>query len=307
MYDVMIIGGGVAGMSASIYSASRGLETIIFESGALGGVIGRVSTVSHYAGIISGETGASFVNRIVRQTEELGVKLRRETVSGVSLDGPVKKVITSAGVYEGKTVIIASGLIPRKLGVPGEEKFTGNGVYYDTGEYAGGGNNIFVVGGSDGAVKEALFLSQSSKHVEIIHWEEKLGSIREFTDKVADRGNISVRLNARLLGIKGTDRIDAIVFRDERDGRTEEIPATDARVFIFAGSIPDTSLYKPLVLKDGYIVTDESMYSGIPGVFAAGDIRLKKIRQIATAVSDGAVASISAKAYIDSMFKKGIN
>ena len=172
MYDVIIIGAGPAGISAGIYSVSRGKKTLILEKQAIGGLIGKVSTVTHYAGITEGETGKTFAERMKKQAMDAGVEFKMETVTEVELKGKTKTVTTERGVYQAEKVIIAAGTSPRMLGIPGEKELSGKGMTMnaarDCDTYAG--KHVYVVGGSDGAVKEALYLSKSASQVTTVSY-----------------------------------------------------------------------------------------------------------------------------------------
>lgn len=298
MYDLIIIGAGPAGISAGIYAVSRGLRTLVIEKKKVGGIIGNVSTVTHYAAIVEGETGATFAKRMEEQALGAGVEIVYETVTEVSLRGGVKRITTDKNVYEAAKVILANGSTPRKLGAEGEERLSGKGIGLnaakDGASYAG--KNIYVVGGADGAVKEALYLSKFAKELTIIHFEEKLGCIPEFSKKVEKTPNIRLLLCSRLQAVDGAERVDRLVIRNERDGQLTTIEDPGCGVFVYAGTVPNTELYHELKLVDGYIPVNEKMETEIPGVYAAGDIRVKQVRQAATAVSDGAIAAINAAA-----------
>ena len=297
MYDIIVIGGGPAGISAAIYAVSRGKKTVVFEKNAVGGTVGKVSTVTHYSGIVANETGASFAARLKAQAEGAGVEIRRETVTGTILQGEVKKVKTCCGEYEARCVILANGTTPRTLGIPGEELKCANAAKDAP---ACEGRHVYVVGGADGAVKEAIYLSQFAARVTIIHFEPQLVCIQEFKDKIAARDNMDALPASRLHAIIGSgssDEIQALEILNDATGEITRVEDPGCRVFIYAGSAPDTSIYEGLTCKDGYICVNESMETGIPGVFAAGDIRVKTVRQVATAVSDGAIAGIKAAAF----------
>ena len=298
MYDIIIIGAGPAGISAGIYGVSRGKKTIILEQEAVGGIIGKVSTVTHYSAILPGETGETFGKRLKSQALTAGVEIRYETVINTSLTGEIKTVTTSSRTYEAKKIIIASGTVPRKLGIPGEEKLHGKGIGMnapkDGKNYTG--KNIYVVGGADGAVKEALYLARFAKQLTIIHFEETLGCIPEFSNKVSAASNIRVRTLSRLNAVYGETQVERLDIFSLSNNRIETIEDPGCGIFVYAGSLPDTSPYPGLSLKDGYIITDETMQTNIPGVFAAGDIRAKQVRQAATAVAEGAIAAINAAA-----------
>ncbi len=242
------------------------------------------------------ETGAGFARRLKNQVLNAGVEIIYETVTGVALKGEVKSITTAGGVHQAPRIILANGCSPRRLGIPGETELAGKGVCSNAAREAAAcrGRNIYVVGGADGAVKEALFLAGYAARLTIIHFEDGLGCIAEFRRKIAAAANIDLRLSSRLGAINGSSRIESLEFVSEKDGHTEIVTDPGCAVFIYAGSTPDTGLYSELELKDGFIITDERMETSIPGVYAAGDIRFKQIRQVATAVADGATAAINA-------------
>ena len=296
MYDIIIIGAGPAGISAGIYAVSRGKRTLILEKAQVGGIIGKVSTVTHYTAIEKQETGATFAARMKEQALQAGVEIVQAEAVHVALTGEVKSVTTDRGIYKAKRIILANGGTPRKLGIPGEKELAGKGMGMnaarDGAAYAG--KNVYVVGGADGAVKEALYLAGFAKQVTIVHFEEQLGCIAEFRQKVAAAGNISVRLASRLHAVYGQDQVERLEIASEQDGSIETIEDPGCGIFVYAGILPNTELYTELALEGGYIPTNDKMEAAIPGVYAAGDIRVKQVRQVATAVSDGAIAAINA-------------
>lgn len=296
MYDILILGAGPAGISAALYAASRGKKVLILEKSQVGGLIGNVSTVTHYTALLPGETGASFAARMQEQALRAGVDIAFETVTEVSLEGEIKTLHTNKGVYQAPRVILAGGGTPRKLGIPGEQELAGRGIGLnaarDGARYTG--KNIYVVGGADGAVKEALYLASFARRLTLIHFEEQLGCITEFRQKVAATPNITLRLGTRLRGVFGRDCVEQLELVRERDGFTETLEDPGCGVFVYAGIAPNTDLFPTLALRDGYILTDENMQTSVPGVYAAGDIRFKQVRQVATAVADGAIAAIHA-------------
>ena len=296
MYDIIIIGAGPAGISAGIYAVSRGKRTLILEKAQVGGIIGKVSTVTHYTAIEKQETGATFAARMKEQALQAGVEIVQAEAVHVALTGEVKSVTTDRGIYKAKRIILANGGTPRKLGIPGEKELAGKGMGMnaarDGADYAG--KNVYVVGGADGAVKEALYLAGFAKQVTIVHFEEQLGCIAEFRQKVAAAGNISVRLASRLHAVYGQDQVERLEIASEQDGSIETIEDPGCGIFVYAGILPNTELYTELALEGGYIPTNDKMETAIPGVYAAGDIRVKQVRQVATAVSDGAIAAINA-------------
>ena len=296
MYDIVIIGAGPAGVSAGIYAKSRGKKVLIIEKEKIGGLIGKVSTVTHYAGIVTGETGVSFSERLKEQAENAGIEIVYEDVNNVDFKGDVKLVFTNNNTYETKKIIIANGTRARKLGIEGELELAGKGIGLnaakDGKDYIG--KNVYVVGGADGAVKEALYLSQFAKSVTIIHFEDSLGCIAEFREKIKKTSNINVRLGSRLHAVYGKERVESLDISDEKTGSIETISDSGCGVFVYAGTVPNTELYTDLKLENGFIPVDEKMETEIKGVYAVGDIRVKPVRQVATAVSDGTIAAINA-------------
>ncbi|MCB7037607.1 NAD(P)/FAD-dependent oxidoreductase [Eggerthella sinensis] len=299
MYDIIIVGAGPAGISAGIYAVSRGCRTLVLEQKAVGGIIGGVSTVTHYAGIIEGETGATFAQRMKDQALEAGVDIVFEQVTSASLSGAVKTVVTDQGTYEAANVILANGSTPRTLGIPGETELAGKGCGLNAardGE-AYRGKNLYVIGGADGAVKEALHLAPLANRLTLVCVEDELACIDEFRCKVAHTPTIEVRPAARLGALRGTGQVEELDLVSLKDGSVETIVDPGCGVFIYAGATPNTALYaNELALENGYIPVNERMETALPGVYAAGDIRVKQVRQVATAVSDGAIAAINAAA-----------
>ena len=240
----------------------------------MGGIIGKVSTVTHYTAIEKQETGATFAARMKEQALQAGVEIVQAEAVHVALTGEVKSVTADRGVYEAKRIILANGGTPRKLGIPGEKELAGKGMGMnaarDGADYAG--KNVYVVGGADGAVKEALYLAGFAKQVTIVHFEEQLGCIAEFRQKVAAAGNISVRLASRLHAVYGQDQVERLEIASEQDGSIETIEDPGCGIFVYAGILPNTELYTELALEGGYIPTNDKMETAIPGVYAAGDI-----------------------------------
>lgn len=296
MYDIIIIGAGPAGISAGIYAVSRGKSTLVIEKNHIGGLVSNVSSVTHYTSVADDETGASFGEKLKGQAKFAGVEVITEEVTEVSLKGTIKTVTTDKGSYNAHKIIIANGTSPRKLGIPGEVELAGNGIGLnaprDGKRYEG--KNIYVVGGADGAIKEALYLAQFAKELTIIHFEEALGCIAEFKEKVAKTPNIKLCLKSRLVAVNGDDQVDVLTIKNVETGEEHLVADKGCGVFVYAGTLPNTALYTELELENGFIPVNEKMETAIDGVYAAGDIRTKQVRQVATAVSDGAIAGINA-------------
>ncbi len=295
MYDMIIIGAGPAGISAAIYGKSRGKKVLVLEKRQVGGLIGMVSTVTHYAAIVQEETGNTFAERMKKQALDAGVEIRYESVIEVKLAGEVKKVITDKQGYESRTLILANGGSGRMLGIPGES-LKGVRLNAPKDGLAYKGKNVYVIGGADGAVKEALYLAEIAGRVIIVCVEDELACIQEFKDKVVMHDNIEVMPHSSLTAVYGSETVEELEFTDNKTGKKQIVKDSECGVFVYAGIIPNTQMYTELRLDEGYIPVDDCMQTEIPGVFAAGDIRVKKVRQVATAVADGAVAGIQAAA-----------
>lgn len=295
MYDIIIIGAGPAGISAAVYGKSRGKKVLVLEKKQVGGLIGTVSTVTHYAAIMQEETGNTFAERMKEQALGAGVEIRYENVTETKLTGEIKKVVTDKESYESKTLILANGGSGRMLGISGENlkgvrlNAPKDGLNYK-------GKNVYVIGGADGAVKEALYLSEIAGKVIIVCVEDELACIQEFKDKVTTRDNIEIMPHSSLAAVYGSEAVEELEFVDNKTGKKQIVKDAECGVFVYAGIVPNTQMYTELKLDGGYIPVDDSMQTQIPGVFAAGDIRVKKVRQVATAVADGAIAGIQAAA-----------
>lgn len=300
MYDIIIIGGGTAGISASLYAVSRGKNTLVLEKEGLGGLIRNVSTVTHYTSILKGETGESFANRLRQQVEDAGVNVRYESVEKVVLAGDEKVVKTDKATYTAKKIIIAGGTTPNHLDVPGANLLRGKGMEMNAAKHGEQyrHKHVYVIGGADGAVKEAIYLSGIASKVTIVHFEDTLGAIAEFTKKVDAISNIEVLLHHRLHAIHGETQVEGLSLMDDHSGTVKTYEDPGCGIFVYTGSQPNTSLYTELALENGYIPVNEKMETTIASVYAVGDIRVKQVRQIATAVSDGAIAAVNASSDI---------
>lgn len=296
IYDIIIIGAGPAGISAGIYAVSRGKKVLVIEKEKVGGLIAKVSTVTHYASVKENETGQMFAESLKEQAKNAGIKIIYEEVIKTKLKDETKQVITKDNIYKSKKVIIANGTSPNKLNISGEKELAGKGMLMnaarDCEKYAG--KNVYVVGGSDGAAKEAIFLSKYAKQVTIIHFENSLGCIAEFKNKINAAKNIKVKLNSRLHAVYGVEKVESLDISDELTGAIETICDSGCGIFVYAGTNPNTNIYDELELDNGFIATNENMETKINGVYAIGDIREKKIRQISLAVAEGTIAAINA-------------
>lgn len=295
MYDIIIIGAGPAGISAAVYGKSRGKEVLVLEKRQVGGLIGTVSTVTHYTAITREESGNTFAERMKEQALRAGVEIRYENVTETKLTGKIKKVVTDKESYESKTLILANGGSGRMLNIPGEGlKGVRLNALKDGQDYKG--KTVYVIGGADGAVKEALYLAEIAAKVVIVCVEDELACIQEFKDKVMTHDNIEIMPHSSLTAVYGGEAVEELEFTDNKTGKKQIVKDSECGIFVYVGIVPNTQMYTELRLDGGYIPTDDSMQTEIPGVFAAGDICVKKVRQVATAVADGAIAGIQAAA-----------
>ena len=303
-YDVIIIGGGPAGLSAAINAARADLRTLIIEKGIFGGNITLTSEIENYPGCFPNESGADFANRMEKQIDTFGVTKIVAEVTEVNFLGFTKQVVCGEEIYKGMIVIIATGNSPAKLGVLGEEKYTGLGISYCAicdGPFFRD-LDIYVVGGGDTAVEEAVYLSKFAKSVTIIHRREKFRAAKTIVDKASKVDNISFMFNTVVKEFGGEDLLTRIVTENIETNKTTVIEAREGEslgCFLFVGMIPNTKIFDgDINMENGYITTDEEMRTNMPGVFAAGDVRKKTLRQVVTATSDGAIAAYEAEKII---------
>lgn len=310
-YDVVIVGAGPAGLSAGIYAARAKLSAVVLEKGQIGGQIVTTAEIANYPGGTEGESGPSLIDRMEKQAKEFGAKIVRADVNSVDFTGKMKKIKCSDGTeYEGKAVIIASGASPRKIGCPGEGIFTGKGVSYcatcDADFFED--FEVFVVGGGDTAVEEAMYLTKFARKVSIIHRRDEFRAAKSIVEKAAANPKIEFLYNSVVEEIKGDGLVQSIVLKDTKTGELREIHADEEDgtfgVFVFIGFLPQAEVFKGAVeMNDaGYIKTDNQMRTNVPGVFAVGDVREKTLRQVVTATSDGAIGAVEAEKYIDENF-----
>lgn len=310
VYDVVIIGAGPAGLSAGLYAARAKMSALIIEKDRSGGQIVTTEEVANYPGGIKEETGPSLVARMVEQTEEFGAERVKGTVVDVDLSGDIKVVKCQDAEYQAKSVILATGASPRKLGCDGEQELTGKGVSYcatcDADFFTD--FEVFAIGGGDTAVEEAMFLTKFARKVTLVHRRDELRAAKSIQEKAFKNDKIEFIWNSEVAEIKGDGMVEAIVLRNRETGELTEINAHEDDgtfgIFVFVGYIPQTTLFKDKIELDkaGYILTDTEMRTNVEGVFAAGDVRQKTLRQVVTAVADGAIAAVQAEKYIDNKF-----
>lgn len=305
--DILIIGAGPAGLAAGIYAARARMSTVIIEKGVPGGQIFSTHQIANYPGSIDEETGPGLSKRMEKQAKEFGAEIITDEIIEIELEGKVKTVKGNRGSYKAKSIIIATGAYPKTLGAAGEMEHVGAGVSYcatcDGGFYSG--LEVFIVGGGDSALQEALYLTRFAKKVTIVHRRNKFRGAKSLQERVEKNEKIKVLLNTVIEEIKGEGVVESVLLKNTATGETLDYKADPKDgilgVFIYVGYNPNSKLFKGIVDFDdwGYIKTDERMRTNIQGVFAAGDIRSKTLRQVVTAVSDGAIAAVEAEEYIE--------
>ncbi len=310
LYDVIILGAGPGGLAAGLYSGRARMSTLIIERDVDGGQIATTDEIENYPGQIvdEEETGPSLIERFTRQAEKFGCERAYDTITRVEIDGDIKRLIGEEGTYEGKTLIIATGAFPRPIGCEGEEEFQGRGVSYCATCDANFFENldVYVVGGGDAAVEEAMYLAKFARDVTVIHRRDELRAVKSIQERAFKVKNLHFMWNSVVVKLDGDDVLQKMTVKDTKTGelREYECDPEDGMfgVFGFIGRVPNTALFKGsgLTLNEtGYIPTDENMRTNIPGVFAAGDVRLKSLRQVVTAAADGAIAATQAEKYIN--------
>lgn len=307
IYDVIILGGGPAGLAAGLYAGRARLSTLIIEKGQDGGQIAITDEIENYPGqIVEGESGKSLVARITAQAAKFGAERVSDTIKAVELQGDVKKVICAKGEYESKTIIIATGAHPKPIGCENEGRFVGKGISFcatcDASFFED--FEVYVVGGGDSAVEEAMYLTKFARKVTIIHRRNELRAAKSIQEKAFKNEKLFFMWDSVVDKVDGDEILNTMVVKNVKTGELTTITADEEDglfgLFGFIGYNPNSELFVDQVTMDrGYIVTDEDMHTNIPGVFAAGDIRVKSLRQVVTATADGAIAAMQAEKYIN--------
>lgn len=300
MYDIIIIGSGPSGLSAAIYAQRACLDTIVIEkNGISGGQVLNTWEVDNYPGF-PGVTGFELSRQFREHANKLGARVVQDEVVQVELPGNVKKVVCEEETYEARCVILASGAHHRTLEVPGEEELRGAGVSYcatcDGAFFRG--RTVAVVGGGDAALEDAIFLARMCEKVYIVHRRDKLRGAKRLQERLQALENIEFVWNSETVAIEGNAQVEALRLRQTETGEERRLDVDG--VFIAVGIAPESELYAGQLELDeqGYIRADESGQTSVPGVFAAGDVRTKALRQILTAASDGANCVASAERYL---------
>ena len=299
MYDTIIIGAGPAGMTAALYAARSNLKVALIEGGLPGGQMNNTSDIENYPGYAN-ISGPELAEKMFEPLENLGVEHLYGFVKNIEDHGDVKKVITDDQEFETRTVIVATGSKHRLLGVPGEEELNSRGVSYcavcDGAFFRD--QDLLVVGGGDSAVEEAIFLTQFAKSVTIVHRRDELRAQKVLQERAFANEKINFIWDSVVKEIKGENRVESVVIENVKTGQVTE--QAFGGVFIYVGLDPVSDFVQELQIRDqaGWIVTDDHMKTSVAGVFAVGDVRQKNLRQVTTAVGDGAIAGQEAYKYI---------
>ncbi|MGN0055602.1 MAG: NAD(P)/FAD-dependent oxidoreductase [Atopobiaceae bacterium] len=303
LHDLTIIGAGPAGLSASIYAQRALLDTVVLEQEAVGGQVILTSEVDNYPGVPHTD-GFSLTDAMRSQAESLGATITMDAVHKVAYDGQEFQVQAAQDTYRSKALILAGGATPRRAGFDGEERFGGHGVSYcatcDGMFYRG--KQVFVIGGGNSAAEEALFLTKFASKVTMVVRKDHLRAQASVAREIQNNPKVEIRFNTSITKVEGEELPSTITFRDNMTSKLtqETFDEGSFGIFVFVGRVPATNLVKDLVDLDdhGYVISDERMQTRTPGLFVAGDLRQKPLRQIITAASDGAIAATSVAAFL---------
>ena len=309
IYDVIILGAGPAGLAAGLYAGRSCLKTLIIEKGQDGGQIAITDEIENYPGqIVEGESGPSLIARMSEQAKKFGAERVSDVIKSVELEGSVKKLVGAKGEYYGKTVILATGAFPRPIGCKNEGKFVGKGISFcatcDANFFED--FEVFVVGGGDSAVEEAMYLTKFARKVSIIHRRDELRAAKSIQEKAFKNPKMNFIWDTVVEEVDGDELLNKMVLKNVKTGEltTYEADEEDGLfgLFGFIGMIPNSGLFEGIIdMERGYIKTDDNMHTNIEGVYAAGDIRVKSLRQVVTAAADGAIAAMQAEKYLAEM------
>ena len=302
IYDTVIIGGGPAGFTAALYAARGGLNTLIIEKMANGGQVASTEIIDNYPGFDEGIAGHILGAKMAAGAERFGAKTLYDEVLSIDFSDKIKKITTYSGEILSRTVIIATGAEPRSLNLPGEERYISRGIHYcahcDGRFYKD--KIVVVVGGGNSAVADALYLSKLAKKVYMVHRRNALRADKVYDESIMRAENIEILWNSQVERLVASMRVEGVVIRDVKDGAERQIDCDG--VFVSIGRSPTTRLFEGALTLDGggYIVAAEDTKTNIEGVFAAGDVRTKLLRQVVTATADGAVAAHMVEEYLNS-------
>ena len=303
MYDVLIIGAGPGGMTAAIYTQRANLKTAMIEKAAPGGYMLSTWEIENYAGV-GVVSGFELSDKMFKHTQELGAEYLYGDVTKIESDGKIKKVHTADGkVYEAKAVIVGSGMVPRKVGAPNEDKFTSKGISWcavcDGAFFKS--QHVMVLGGGNSAIDEAIYLTTMNVKVTVVNILPDLQADKGTIEKAKKNDMIDFILGHEVVSFNGEDKLAGVTIRDVETSEEKDLDVQGA--FIFIGHLPNSDFVKELGITDerGFIKTDENMATDVPGIYAIGDVIQKHLRQIVTAASDGAIASQQVSKYIESL------
>jgi thioredoxin reductase (NADPH) len=311
IYDVIILGAGPAGLSAGLYAGRSRLDTLIIEKGQAGGQIINTDEIENYPGqIVEGETGVSLVRRMYEQTEQFGAEHVRDTITNVELDGDIKVLTGEKDTYQAKNIIIATGAYARPIGCKGEQEYKGRGISYcatcDANFFTD--LEVYVAGGGDAAVEEALYLTKFARKVTIIHRRDELRAAKSIQEKAFKNPKLFFMWDSVVEELEGDDILQAMYVKNVKTGEVTKVEADPEDgmfgLFGFIGTVPNTKIFEGIIDMDerGYIKTDADMHTNIPGVYAAGDVRVKSLRQVVTAAADGAIAAVQVERSMSDYF-----
>ena len=300
IYDVIVIGGGPGGYTAALYAVRAGLDTLVLEKLSAGGQMAQTTQIDNYPGFEEGIDGFSLGEKMQLGAERFGAKTELAEVYGAQLTGEVKTIETSEGTFLGRTVILATGANPRPLGIAGEQALAGRGVHScaSCDGMADRDKTVAVIGGGNSAAADAMLLSRIAKKVLLIHRGDSLQATKIYHEPLLNTANVEVHWNSTVSELLHGDRLTGIRLKDTATGAETELPCDG--VFISIGRVPATERFQQELELDsaGYVQADESTRTNLPGVFAVGDVRTKALRQVVTAVADGAVAAHYAETYL---------
>ena len=305
IYDLIILGGGCAGLTAAIYAGRANLDTLILETGVLGGQGATTAEIGNYPGTPD-ITGPELMQKMFDQAKDYGAKYQACQITDIHLHGEQKEVITDAGTFYSRALIIATGAAPRKLGFEGEDKFRGHGVSYcaTCDGFFFRDKDIFVIGGGNSAAEEALFLTRFARKVTMLVRRDVFRCEKHLADQILSHPKIEVLFNTELVRAFGEEALNGVELKNNKTGASSTYYVSEEDglfgIFVFVGYEPASALFKEDIQIDeaGYIVTNDRMETNISGVYAAGDVRQKELRQLVTATADGAIAAVSAEKYI---------
>ena len=299
-YDVIVIGGGPAGYTAAMYAARSGFSVLVIEKMAAGGQMNLTARIDNYPGFPEGIDGYSLGQAMRAGAERFGVQTAYTEVTAVRLENEEKQIVTGNGTFSARAVIIATGAGHKHLGLEKEQSLTGRGVAYcaacDANFYRG--RTVAIVGGGNSAAADALVLSRVAKKVYLIHRRDTLRATKVYHAPLEKAENVEFLWNSAVSGLLGEEKLTGVRLRDTQTGAERELSLDG--LFISIGMEPTTDLFRGQLSLDGagYIIADDTTHTSIPGVFAAGDVRTKQLRQIVTAVSDGAAAAHAVENYL---------